>query len=293
MYSVYARSRMMARGWSISAFPLFFVDSARDSARQVRANPGLARALVRFSTVFNTALLVALFPVYGAGLPHLYLRLLAYTGLSWVGFTAWLVSNVGLVRDEAGRMLERPGLANYFTIARFYLIVPMVVLFSHGFRAETLVVYVVLGSTDVFDGMIARHRHQRTEFGVVMDPLADVFSTAAVFAMFLAHHVIPGWLFSILMVRYGLLIVGSFILFLATGPIKFRATVPGKIVGVFQAIGAIIIVWCLWRGAGWQETVGPVLFPLLGLFFATIIVSQLIIGYRHCRRYARLRRKAV
>jgi len=284
---------MMARGWSLSSFPLFFVDSLRDSARQVRANAGLAWAIVRFSTVFNAALLAVLFPVYGADLAHLYLRLVAHTVLSWVGFTAWLVSNVGLIRDQAGRTLERPGLANYLTIARFFLIIPTVVLFSHGFRVETLVVYAALASTDVIDGMIARHRHQRTEFGVVMDPLADVFSTAAVFAVFLAHHVIPGWLFSILMVRYGLLIVGSFILFLATGPIQFRATLPGKIVGVFQAIGVIIIVWCLWRGADWEETVGPVLFPLLGLFFATIIVSQLIIGYGHCRRYARLRRKAV
>ena len=93
--------------------------------------------------------------------------------------------------------------------------------------------------------------------------------------------------------RYGILIVGSFVLFLMTGPIRFRSTIPGKIVGILQGIGIIIIVWCLWRGAEWERDVAPVLFLSLGLVFASIVVSQSVLGCRHLKRYAELKNKAV
>jgi cardiolipin synthase len=185
------------------------------------------------------------------------------------------------------------GIANQLTMVRFFLIVPVVVLFAHGHLIASLILYVVLGLTDVADGVVARRRREQTEFGVVMDPLADVFSTAAVFAAFLAAGLVPLWLFLILMLRYGMLIVGSFVLFLATGPIEFRATIPGKIVGILQAIGIIIIVSCLLLGAEWERNIAPVLFPLLGLIFASIVVSQAIIGYRHLKRCSADENKAV
>ena len=121
----------------------------------------------------------------------------------------------------------------------------------------------------------------------IRQSLADVFSTAAVFSVFLAKGLIPSWLFAILMVRYGMLIVGSFILFVTVGPIEFRATLPGKIVGVVQAVGIVVIIVCVSQGLSWKDTVAPVLFPLLGFFFLVIVVSQLILGYRHYKRYAR------
>jgi cardiolipin synthase len=279
---------MLERGLGPSSLFGFFADSVRESIENIRANRGLTRAIVRFSLIIHVVVLAASVPLYHPGQnaiqAGLYIRLVVYVAISFAGFTPWLLLYVGLIRDAGGRMRRTVGLANYLTMARFYLIVPVVVLFSHGFFREALVVYVLLGLTDIADGIAARVRDERTEFGVVMDPLADVFSTAAIFAALLAHGFIPLWLFLILMLRYGMLIVGSFVLFLATGPIQFRATIPGKIVGVLQAIGVIIIVWCVWQGAGWERDIAPVLFPSLGVLFASIVVSQAIIGFRHLRR---------
>lgn len=288
---------MLEKGFGLASFLEFFVDSIRESLENARANPRLARALVRFSLWFHIAVLAGAFFVYYSGGPPprlgLFARFAVYSVISLVCFTAWLLMYIGLVRGPDGRMRQTIGLANYLTLARFYLIVPVVVLFSHGYAAEALVLYVVLGLTDIADGIIARRRGEQTAFGVVMDPLADVFSTAAIFAVFLAEGLVPAWLFAILMIRYGMLIVGSFVLFLATGPIEFRATIPGKIVGVLQAIGIIIIAWCVWRGLDWERDLAPVLFPLLGLVFASIIVSQAIIGFLHLRRYSANQNKAV
>jgi len=196
---------------------------------------------------------------------------------------------VGLIRDSESRICGAVGIANHLTAARFYLIVPVVVLFGHGLYSAALVLYILLSLTDIVDGVVARRRNEQTEFGVVMDPLADVFSTAAVFAAFLAKGFIPGWLFAFLMIRYGMLIVGSFVLFLATGPIRFRSTIPGKIVGILQGLGIIIIACCLWRGIEWEQGIAPVLFIVLGLVFASIVVSQSVLGYRHLKRFKELK----
>ena len=287
---------MVKKGFRPSTFLGFFADSFRESFHNIRVYSHLSRSILVFSVGFHTVALLCLLPVYylSKSVPfELYYRLVVFSAAGLAGFTAWMLMYVGLIRDAQGRIRGSVGIANHLTAARFYLIVPVVVLFGHGLYPAALVVYVILGLTDIADGIIARRRKEQTEFGVVMDPLADVFSTAAVFAAFLAKGIIPGWLFAILMVRYCILIVGSFVLFLMTGPIRFRSTIPGKIVGILQGIGIIIIVWCLWRGAEWERDVAPVLFLSLGLVFASIVVSQSVLGCRHLKRYAELKNKAV
>jgi cardiolipin synthase len=293
MFSVYARSRMLARGRSVSSLMLFFSDSVAESIENIRTHRGLAVSMLGFSVFFHILVLAGMYFIYDPENSRLFARLVFFTSWSFVGFTSWLLMYVGLIRGRTGEVRRTVGLANYLTLARFFLIAPVVVLFSHGYLIAALCGYIILGLTDIADGIVARRRKEQTEFGVVMDPLADVFSTAAVFAAFLAQGLVPLWLFVILMIRYGMLIVGSFVLFLAVGPIEFRATLPGKIVGVLQAVGIVIIVGCVWSGINWEETVAPVLFPLLGFIFSVIVVSQIILGYRHCRRYGKIRSKAV
>jgi cardiolipin synthase len=175
---------------------------------------------------------------------------------------------------------------------RFLLIVPVLVLFAHGLGGAALAAYVTLGLTDIADGVVARRRREQTEFGVVMDPLGDVFSTAAIFSLFLARGLVPLWVFALLMARYTMLIAGSFALFLATGPIRFRATIPGKVVGLVQGAGVVVITVCAMADRDWLDAVGPVVFPVLGAGFASIVVSQAVIGLRHIRSTG-TRRKAV
>jgi cardiolipin synthase len=293
MFSVKSRDKMLARGFGLSSLLRFFADSFRESIQNIRNQPSLALTIVRFSAIFHAAVLLALFPLYYPAQLEMYARTAVYAAVSFVGFTGWLLMYIDLNRGRDGHPRATVGLANHLTTVRFYLIAPVVVLFSHGHALAALALYVVLGLTDIADGIVARRRGEQTEFGVVMDPLADVLSTAALFGAFLAQGLIPTWLFLVLMLRYVMLIVGSFVLFLATGPIQFKATVPGKIVGIIQGFGIIIVVWCVWRGADLETDVAPVLFPVLGLVFAGIVVSQAVIGYLHVRRHSAQKRKAV
>jgi hypothetical protein len=80
-----------------------------------------------------------------------------------------------------------------------------------------------------------------------------------------------------------MLSVGSLLLMRFSGPIEFRSTVPGKIVGVVQAGGILWILLAARAGREPDAADGP-LFAFLGLGFVAIVVSQAIIGYRYIRR---------
>jgi cardiolipin synthase len=200
-------------------------------------------------------------------------------GLALCALLTWLVHRW---RDEPGTRL-RLCVADQLTVLRLVLTAPTAwLLLQHRYPAAAAV-YVVLIATDVADGIVARRRRETSAFGVFMDPLADILSTFAVFTVFVIDGLVPWWLYALLLFRYLMLGAGSLALARVAGPVEFHATLPGKIVGAAQAAGALWIMRAAWRGR--EETIrdGP-LFAFLGLAFASIVVSQAVIGYRHVRR---------
>ncbi len=187
------------------------------------------------------------------------------------------------VNGKPGEFLERMGLPNGLTIVRFVLIAPTAMLLARERYIEGVAMYVVLFMTDVADGVVARRRGLGSEFGVIADPLADIASTFAVFTVLFQQGLCPGWLYAILIVRYASLLVGSLLIRLLATPFAFKATVPGKIVGVVQAAGACLIVAGAMAG-GLDPVTERVLFAFLGIGFASIVASQAVIGWRLVRR---------
>jgi phosphatidylglycerophosphate synthase len=111
-----------------------------------------------------------------------------------------------------------------------------------------------------------------------MDPLADVVSTFAVFSVFVVDNLVPLWLYLVLAARYAMLLAGSLAMFAAVGPLAYRATVPGKVVGVIQALGAGVVIWGA-REGGLEPRASRWVFAILGLGFASVVVSQGVIGW--------------
>lgn len=63
---------------------------------------------------------------------------------------------------------------------------------SWGYTAG-LVLFVAASVTDYFDGAIARRRNLVTDFGKLMDPVADKVLMAAAFICLIPEHAIPAW----------------------------------------------------------------------------------------------------
>jgi CDP-diacylglycerol--glycerol-3-phosphate 3-phosphatidyltransferase len=96
-------------------------------------------------------------------------------------------------------------LPNKLTIARLVLTVVFVVMFYVPSPIRETVAMLVFGAaslTDYFDGEIARRRGLVTNFGKLMDPLADkILMCAALVLLSAEDHVIPAWAVVIVMAR--------------------------------------------------------------------------------------------
>src|ERR1041385_2096928 len=99
--------------------------------------------------------------------------------------------------DEAQCERGQMNLPNKLTISRFVLTVAfLAVMFSQIRFHETiaLVLFVAGGITDFLDGQIARRNRLITNFGILMDPLADKIMVCSAFIAFVGLNWIPAWM---------------------------------------------------------------------------------------------------
>ncbi|MDB6018710.1 MAG: pgsA [Pedosphaera sp.] len=95
-------------------------------------------------------------------------------------------------------------LPNKLTVSRFALTVAfLAVMFSEVRFHETiaLVLFSLASLTDYFDGKIARQHKLITNFGILMDPLADKILVCSAFIAFVGLKWIPAWMVVVIVAR--------------------------------------------------------------------------------------------
>lgn len=95
-------------------------------------------------------------------------------------------------------------LPNQLTILRIILaFVFMFFIFSQGlvFKILALLVFTAAALTDLFDGRIAKARNLITDFGKIMDPIADKILVLAAFLSFIQLQLIPAWTVMVIIFR--------------------------------------------------------------------------------------------
>ena len=105
------------------------------------------------------------------------------------------------------KKVERPNLPNSLTIFRI-LALPFCAyaLFKNGgeddkWRIIAFILFFIVGLSDILDGKLARSRNQITEFGKLLDPIADkaMLATATVGASTLG--LLSWWVTGIFLIR--------------------------------------------------------------------------------------------
>ena len=109
-------------------------------------------------------------------------------------------------RFDQARLIN---IANGLTATRV-LLVPLFayLLISNRFR-PALLVFVVCGTSDMLDGLLARWLHQRTVVGFYLDPIADKLLMATSFVVLAIVEVVPLWLAIMVISRDIFILVGS------------------------------------------------------------------------------------
>lgn len=131
---------------------------------------------------------------------------------------------------------------NVLTMIRLALIPLYWVLITKGQTYPALAVYVIASLTDVADGYIARKYHQITNFGKLMDPVADkvmVLSVMLSFVLPLAGRepVLPWLPFCILLGKELLMVLGG--AFMYKKGIVVYAKKIGKIAQLLMVLSLI------------------------------------------------------
>ena len=72
-----------------------------------------------------------------------------------------------------------------------------------------MIVLTISGITDVLDGFIARKFNFITDFGRLVDPLADKCTQISVLVVLTAKNIIPLWITVIVLTKELLCIIGA------------------------------------------------------------------------------------
>lgn len=131
-------------------------------------------------------------------------------------------------------------LANKLTLLRIF-IVPVFLLFIAvdipGGKIIATVLFIAAALTDKLDGYIARSRNQITNFGKLMDPLADKLLVFAALVSLVEFHIIPTWVAMIIIAR-DLAVTGLRTVAASEG-IVIAASWWGKIKTVIQMVAIV------------------------------------------------------
>lgn len=156
-------------------------------------------------------------------------------------------------------------LPNKLTVARFALTVAfLAVMFSRIPYHETLtlVLFAAGGITDYLDGSIARRRKIITNFGILMDPLADKIMVCSAFIAFVGLGWMPAWMVIVIVARE--LAITGLRLLAASKNVVLAAERNGKHKTISQIV-AIISILVVHSYQGW----GP-----LGVPFSLEVFSK-------------------
>jgi cardiolipin synthase (CMP-forming) len=97
-----------------------------------------------------------------------------------------------------------------------------------------LLVLVVAGLTDLFDGWLARRLNQRSSLGAYLDPIADKLLLSSSFVILAYKHAISWWLTIIVLSRDILILVVAIVIILISGYRPFPPSIFGKLTTFFE-----------------------------------------------------------
>ncbi len=160
-------------------------------------------------------------------------------------------------------------LPNKLTMLRIILIPVFMIFLLTGHWYISAVIFVVASVTDTLDGQIARRYNLVTNFGKIMDPLADKLLVFSALLCMIQLSVVPAWMVVIMLARE-LLIVSLRAVAAAQG-LVIAASWWGKIKTITQMAAVILLLIQNWP-------FGPDGFPLATIVLWIAVIMTVVSG---------------
>jgi CDP-diacylglycerol--glycerol-3-phosphate 3-phosphatidyltransferase len=182
---------------------------------------------------------------------------------------------------------QKMNLANKITISRIIMVFIFLIIcnvdeyiadekIQYYWRVTGLIFIMIAAATDILDGYIARKYNMVTDFGKLIDPLADKIFMVTAFIMLVSKHYLPGWVAVVVLSRE-FLVTGLRLLAAKKGEV-IAADMTGKLKTLSQMIflsvgGSIWVGWIPEKAAAnsvlWQifYTLTAAMTIYSGVFF--------------------------
>lgn len=135
-----------------------------------------------------------------------------------------------------GRFWTIPNLLSVF---RLLLVIPIgYLIINDGSLLVIAAMTIVAVFTDWLDGFLARRLDVMTDWGKVLDPLADKFAAAVIVFALTVQGSLPVWLLVLLLARDLLIVLGGVVLRRRTGVVPM-SMMPGKMAVTVLALTVV------------------------------------------------------
>lgn len=131
-------------------------------------------------------------------------------------------------------------LPNKLTMGRIVAVPFFIIMFMMKFYWAALVIFCLASITDLLDGKIARAKGLVTNFGKIMDPLADKILVYSALCLFIDDKIITGWMLIVILARE--FAVSGMRTIAASEGTVLAAGMSGKVKTVFQMFAVIAII---------------------------------------------------
>ncbi len=182
-------------------------------------------------------------------------------------------------------------IANKITVSRIvvtFVFVILATINSEPCRIAAWAAGLFAAISDVVDGYLARKYQLITDFGKLMDPLADKIFMTAAFLVLVENNVVPGWVVITILARE----------FAVTG-LRSIATQKGEVISaamggkiktfvqfIYIALGGI--VWILYGNKGLSGLSNEFLINAIHVLMIITVVITVYTGYDYFMKNKRL-----
>ena len=154
-------------------------------------------------------------------------------------------------------------LPNKLTTLRMLLVPVFIIVYLLGYEIPSLIIFAIASFTDFLDGYLARKYNLISNYGKIMDPLADKLLVTAALVCMVQTGIVPAWMVIVILARE-FAITGLRAVAASEGTV-IAAAWSGKIKTVTQMIAIIFLLLDNWP------------FSLFNIPFANIMLWVAVI----------------
>lgn len=172
-------------------------------------------------------------------------------------------------------------LPNKLTMGRIFAIPVFIVVFLMDYRIAAAVIFILAAVTDMLDGHIARKHNLVTNFGKLMDPLADKLLVMSALICMVEVGDVAGWMVVVILGRE-FIITGMRQVAAAQG-IVIAAGTTGKIKTITQMIAIPLLIL-----ENWPFTALGIPVPFDQIFLWIALIMTIVSGAEYIMKNKQL-----